>query len=138
MKPLYDLNKKSKETKFDLIIFEILDSINERVSQWFESVYINTNYTTEEIETSNLLCDLDYMLTECIWLIELGESLDYKLDSKGFIETIYSDYTEKGFKSLVNDLRFDRVNDKVFTDDEIESNRIRSNEMMKKLMSEVR
>lgn len=138
MKPLYEITHESKETKFDLFVYDILQEIENLSNKWFEEVFINhKEYIPTEILDYNIIQDLDYLLTEAIWLIELGESLSYKMDSKQFVESTYNSYTTDGFKTLVTDPRFDIRNNKVFSPDEITQNKKRMNETMKRIISEI-
>ncbi len=138
MKPLYELNNEMKETKFDSFVFDILEEIDKLTDKWFDESFINKlDYIPNEVLDHNLCSNLNYLFTEAIWLIELGKSLGYSMDSEQFVQTNYDTYTTNGFKHLVNDKRYDRVNNKVFTKKEVKEREKRSNELMKKIFDDL-
>ena len=127
MKEIIKITDRQKETFFDLSIYDILDKINIRCNKWVEGVFINI-YVPEEIETSNLKSDLDYLFSEAIWLISLAESFNYKLTSKQFVEDLYNEYMED-FKNLINNSDYNKLENRLYTEEEKEANRVRSNDL---------
>lgn len=137
MKPLYNnFNNKNKETLFNLRVYDVIDNIDKKIQEWFNETYIDVKpYIPNDVLVGNLLDNLDYMFTEAIWWIELGESLGYNMDSKRFVESMYNTYTSNpdGYKDLVRDERFCKRENRLYSDEEIKKN----NEEMKKLSLEI-
>lgn len=138
MKPLYELTDKNKETYFDLLIYDILDKIDIRCKKWIEGVFINI-VVPEEIETNNLKSDLDYLFSEAIWLISLAENFNYKLDSKQFVESLYSEYTaeKEGFKNLISNLDYNKKEHRLYTEEEKKINREKVNKVAMEILSKL-
>ena len=136
MKPLYTLTDKNKETYFDLIIYDILDKIDIRCKKWVEGVFINI-VVPEEIETDNLKSDLDYLFSEAIWLISLAENFNYSLDSKQFVESLYSEYTaeKEGFKNLISNSDYNKKEHRLYTEEEKKLNREKVNKIAMEILN---
>jgi|GEM_PF-4995179 len=136
MEALIELTKSSKETYFNLQIYSLLDKIDKRCDKWIDGVFINV-YVPEEIETRNLLMDLDYIFTEAIWLIEIAESFGYNIDSKQFLESNYNDYVNEGFKRLINPHKYSITEHRLYTEDEIKESNKRMNETTMRILKEM-
>ena len=136
MKPLYTLTDKNKETYFDLLIYDILDKIDIRCKKWVEGVFINI-VVPEEIETDNLKSDLDYLFSEAIWLISLAENFNYSLDSKQFVESLYSEYTaeKEGFKNLISNSDYNKKEHRLYTEEEKKLNREKVNKIAMEILN---
>ena len=136
MKPLYTLTDKNKETYFDLLIYDILDKIDIRCKKWVEGVFINI-VVPEEIETDNLKSDLDYLFSEAIWLISLAENFNYNLDSKQFVESLYSEYTaeKEGFKNLISNSDYNKKEHRLYTEEEKKLNREKANKIAMEILN---
>ena len=136
MKPLYTLTDKNKETYFDLLIYDILDKIDIRCKKWVEGVFINI-VVPEEIETDNLKSDLDYLFSEAIWLISLAENFNYDLDSKQFVESLYSEYTaeKEGFKNLISNSDYNKKEHRLYTEEEKKLNREKVNKIAMEILN---
>lgn len=118
MKKLTNITHKNKETYFNLLISDILKKIDEEADEWFHETFIDhKDYIPKEILERNLKMNLDYLFSEAIWLIELGESLGFEIDFKCFLESKYKQYTkdEYGYRLLVNDRRYDSLNHRALT-----------------------
>ena len=141
MKPLYEnFNDKNKETLFNLQVYDVINKIEKHAQEWFVESYIDVkDYIPQDILTSNLKDNLDYLFTEAIWWIELGESFGYNIDSKRFVKTLYDDYTscEDGYKNIVRDERFCRHENRVYSENEIKENNNRMNEIMCKIIADI-
>lgn len=107
MRPLIELSDKDKETHFNLQISDLMNDIDQRFDQWLNSVLAVTNIP-EEIETRNLISDLNYHFSKGIWLIQLGESLGYSIDLKDSFEHMYHRYTssDEGYKALIDPIKY--------------------------------
>lgn len=138
MKPLYNITHQSKECKFNSFIYDILTEIDQLANKWFLEVFIEPkDYICESILSRNLIDDLDYLFSECIWLIELGEKQNFKIDSKEFVESQYNSYVTIGYKGLVSDSRYNRLENRVNTEKEIKDNSDRMNAVMKRILNEI-
>lgn len=140
MKPLYKLTEKNKSTYFSLCIGDIGLKITDRCNKWFTDVFINkSSYIGEDVYTDNLLLDLNYMFSQALWLIKLAkrEKFDVK-DSKSHIEHLYKIYTGRdGHRGLVTDERYNSLEHRVWTDDEILVNKKRVSEVVQKIWEEL-
>ncbi len=138
MEPLYNLTDKNKETSFNAFIYDVIEEIDNATDKWFKDTFINkSDYIVKDVLDSNLCMDLDYLFTKAIWLIELGKALGYNREPEQFVQSYYDTYTTKGFKHLVNDNRYDRINEKLFTKKQVKENEKRSNDLMMKILKEI-
>lgn len=141
MKPLYTLNDTNKETLFNLQVYDVINKIEEKANEWFEETYINKkDYIPSEILLRNFLDNINYMISEGIWWIELGESMGFNMDSKRFLQTMYDHYTgsHHGYRFLVRDPRYDPHNNKVLTQDEMDQRDRNSSEIMNGIIEEMK
>ena len=140
MKPLYNINDKNKQTYFNLCVLEILDKIDERTAEWFKDVFIEPKIVDEACLTSNLKQDIDYLLSQAIWLINLGKSLGYVIDAEQFVQSKYNTYTESptGYRMLVQDERYNRHKHKLYTEAQVIKNREKCNKIMRKLLAQMK
>ena len=137
MKSLIKITDNNKETFFNLQIYDILDKIEKRCEKWVKGVFIKV-YVSEEIETNNLCNDLDYLFSEAIWLIELAESFNYKMESKQFLEHKYKDYTsiKEGYKKLMT-LNYNIKQHRLYTEEEMKVNRDKSNKIAMDILKNI-
>lgn len=138
MKPLYHLTDNMKGTSFNLFLNHVYKKISKEANKWFIETYIEPkDYINNEVLVLNLRDNLNYLFTEVIWLLEIGESLGYNMEFKRFIEEDYKLYTESpdGYKFLVHDERFDRTNNRVYTEEEIKTNKEQCNAILKEIIS---
>jgi hypothetical protein len=136
MKPLLTLKDDAKATFFNLQVYDMLDKIEKRCAKWLHGVFVEV-YVPEYIETSNLCMDLNYMFTQCIWLIEQGEQYG-EINSIDFVERMYNDYTSSkdGYKKLM-DSTYNITEHRLFTAEEITANQNRGREIMMELLNEL-
>lgn len=139
MKPLYNIADNQKQTYFNLCVLEILDKIDERTDEWFNDVFIKPKIVDEACLTANLKQDIDYLLSQAIWLINLGKSLGYVIDAERFVQSKYDTYTASptGYRMLVHDERYNRHKHKLYTEAQVEKNREKSNKIMRKILGEI-
>jgi hypothetical protein len=125
MKPLYNLSDSNKKVILNGKVYDILKDIDKRTDKWFDEVFSeNSPYKCEEISTRNLLDDIDYMLTEAIWLIEVIEGMGFECEPKRFVESIYNTYTESenGYRFIIRNRYYNPFEHRVWTDLELKSN----------------
>lgn len=140
MKPLYQLNNHNKETLINLQVYAVLDKIEEYANGWFRESFIEVkDYIPQEILLSNLLDNLNYVFSEGIWWVELGESLGYQMESKKFLESRYEMYTrnKSGHRYLVNDRRYDPHQNILLTEEEIQEKEKRAGEIMNEILTDL-
>ena len=121
MKPLYELNKTNKQTYFNLLVYRLMDQIKEKANKWFEEALKGDIKYPEEVLIDNLRADLDYIFSEAIWIIELGESQGFDMNTvKGFLQSYYEIYTdsEHGYRFLVENRLYDANKNILLSEDE--------------------
>lgn len=137
MKPLYNLTQNMKSTYFSLILFDIQKKIDERCSNWVTEVFVDKKeYLSESLLTSNLKLDLEYLISQLIWMFELAIENGFEVaDHREHIENLYKVYTESenGFRSIVMDNRYNRNEHRLYTTQEIKE----LNENIDKLMRNI-
>lgn len=122
MKPLCNLENTNKEAIFHLFVHQTMERINKEVEKWFANSFCGSEYIGHHVLVANLTDNLNYLFTEGIWLVELGESQGLDMTNvKKRLEAMYDRYTknENGHRYLVSDTRYDKVNNRLFTEEEI-------------------
>jgi hypothetical protein len=140
MKPLYNLSNSHKENILNGMVYDILKQIDKRTDKWFDEVFSeNSPYKCEEISTRNLLDDIDYMLTEAIWLIEMIENLGFECTPKRFVESIYNTYTEKedGYRFIIRNRYYNPFEHRVWSDDELKERDEELSRISKEVINEI-
>jgi hypothetical protein len=134
MKPLYELNKIDKQNYFNLLVYGLMDKIREKANKWFDKTFINKKpYFNDELLINHLRADLDYIFSEAIWIIELGESQGFDMNTvKRFLQSDYDRYTqdEHGYRFLVENRLYDAYKNILLSDGE-------ANEREKKMGDEI-
>jgi hypothetical protein len=122
MKALYELNKIDKQNNFHLFVYRLTDEIRDKANKWFEEALKGDIKYPEEVLIDNLRADLDYIFSEAIWIIELGESQGFNMDEpKKHLKFYYERYTreEHGYRFLVNNPYYDAYENKLLTEEEV-------------------
>lgn len=141
LKPLYNLSKQNKATYFSLLISDIHKKIDKVCENWFQEVFIEKkDYVGEDIYTSNLRMDLDYLFSEAIWMIGVAKMLKLDIrDVSSHTTWLYEIYTAKkdGHRDLVLNEAYDKKNHKVFTEEEVAIRKKKSNEIGMAIFKEI-
>jgi predicted nucleic-acid-binding protein len=141
MKALYNITDKSKETAFNSFIFDVLEDIEKKANDWFRETFLEPkDYISKDVLIENLRDDLDYLFTKAIWLIEMGESKGFDMDSKQFVESAYKTYTEKenGYRFLVNHRQYDAHNNALLTKRQATAREKRTNKIAMDILMSIK
>ena len=111
------ITDEDKATLIELHLYETLYNIQKQTNDWFEDVYIKQD---THLSDNNLIAILEYHFKIAFCWVQIAESLGFKPKAKEYLEKIYNRYKEKGHKSIIINIRYDNINDRVRTDAEIE------------------
>ena len=129
-----------KSTYFSLRLFDIYKEMDRRCSKWVDDVFVDKkDYLSESLLTSNLKSDLDYFISQLLWIFALATENGFDVkDHEDHIKNIYDVYTKSddGYKDIIFDNRYNRHKHRLYTEEERNDLNKKMDDLVKEIIDE--